>query len=116
MPASQLPTGVSTCLVVNGDFETGSLPPWTNTGDTSFTAVDSNDPHFGSFSLETGPDTSDGFIDQVIPTVAGTAYDVSFWLENYDDYWKQSFWGFFWWYYSRTGGGSGPLWVYAIYF
>ena len=47
--------------------------------------VDSNDPHFGSFSLETGPVTIDGFIDQVIPTVAGTAYDVSFWLENYDD-------------------------------
>jgi len=83
MPASQLPT--VTCLVVNGDFETGNLLPWTNTGDTSFTGVDSNDPHFGSFSLETGPDTNDGFIDQVIPTVAGTAYDVSFWLENYDD-------------------------------
>jgi hypothetical protein len=82
MPALQLPTG--TCLVVNGDFETGELPPWTNTGDTSFTAVDANNPHSGTFSLETGPATSDGFIDQVIPTVAGTAYDVSFWLENQD--------------------------------
>ena len=33
------PTGTPACLVVNGGFETGSLPPWTNTGDTSFTGV-----------------------------------------------------------------------------
>jgi hypothetical protein len=73
------------CNVVNGDFETGSLPPWINTGDTSATGVGSPAiPHSGSFALFAGPVTSDGFIDQVLPTVAGTAYDVSFWLENDD--------------------------------
>src|SRR6266513_2453279 len=64
------PTPTSTppaCLVVNGDFETGSLPPWTDTGDTSFTGVDGN-PHSGTFALFSGPVSSDGFIDQVIPT------------------------------------------------
>src|SRR5437899_10219413 len=34
------PTGTpGGCIVVNGGFETGSLPPWVNTGDTSFTGV-----------------------------------------------------------------------------
>ena len=65
------------CLVVNGGFETGSLPPWTNTGDTSFTGVDGN-PHSGADALFSGPVSSDGFIDQVIPTVEGQAYDVTF--------------------------------------
>jgi hypothetical protein len=79
------PTGTPpACIVVNGDFETGSLPPWTDTGDTSFTAVNNLNPHSGTFSLQAGPTTDDGFIDQVLPTVEGTAYDVSFWLENDD--------------------------------
>ena len=77
-------TGVGACIDVNGDFETGDLPPWINTGDTSFTGVDGN-PHSGTFALFSGPSTSDGFIDQVLPTVDGQAYDVSFWLENDDD-------------------------------
>jgi hypothetical protein len=72
-------------IVVNGGFETGSLPPWINTGDTSFTGVGPPAiPHSGSFALYSGPITSDGFIDQVLPTVAGTAYNVSFWLQNVD--------------------------------
>jgi hypothetical protein len=81
------PTPTSTppaCTVVNGDFETGSLPPWINTGDTTFTGVDSANPHSGTFELFSGPLDADGFIDQVIPTVDGQAYDVSFWLENDD--------------------------------
>ena len=80
------PTGTPpACIVVNGDFETGSLLPWTDTGDTSFTGVGPPAiPHSGAFALFSGPSTSDGFIDQTLPTVAGTAYDVSFWLENDD--------------------------------
>jgi hypothetical protein len=73
------------CIVVNGDFETGSLPPWANTGDTSFTSINNSNPHSGTFSLQSGPFTSDGFIDQFLPTVAGQGYDVSFWLENDDN-------------------------------
>src|SRR5207245_7582922 len=41
-------------------------------------------PHSGNFALFSGPSSSDGFIDQVIPTVAGQAYNVTFWLENDD--------------------------------
>ncbi len=84
-PATATPTGTPACIVVNGGFETGSLPPWTDTGDTSFTGVGSPAiPHSGAFALFSGPSTSDGFIDQVIPTVAGQAYDVTFWLQNVD--------------------------------
>ena len=77
-------TGTPSCIVVNGGFETGDLPPWTDTGDTSFTSVNTVNPHSGSFSLQAGPTTSDGFIDQTISTVDGQGYDVSFWLENDD--------------------------------
>jgi Carbohydrate binding domain len=81
-PATSAPNG--TCIVVNGDFETGDLTGWTNSGDTSFTGVDSSNPHSGTFALYSGPTSSDGFLDQVLPTVSGTAYDVSFWLANDD--------------------------------
>src|SRR5436190_4007966 len=43
------------CIVVNGGFETGDLPPWTDTGDTSFTFVSDTNPHSGTFALQTGP-------------------------------------------------------------
>ena len=67
-------------IVQNPGFETGSFPPWTISGDTSFTGVNGDMPHSGSFSEESGPATSDGFTDQVLPTLAGQGYNVSFWL------------------------------------
>jgi hypothetical protein len=83
---SPTPTATANpCIVDNGDFETGDLPPWINTGDTSFTGVGSDNPHSGTFELFSGPVDSDGFLDQVVPTQEGTAYDVSFWLANNDD-------------------------------
>jgi hypothetical protein len=72
-------------LVANPGFETGSLPPWTNTGDTSFSGVFSDFPHSGTYQFGAGPVTSDGFLDQVLPTMPGQAYNVSFWLANSDN-------------------------------
>jgi hypothetical protein len=72
-------------IVVNPGFETSTLPPWTDTGDTSFTAVINFSQHSGNYCLESGPGTSDGFIDQTLPTLGGgQAYNVSFWLSNAD--------------------------------
>jgi hypothetical protein len=77
------PVGV-VCLVVNGGFETDDFTGWINSGETDLTNVNAVHPHSGTYSEQTGPDTSDGFTDQTIATVAGTAYDVSFWLRNDD--------------------------------
>ena len=76
-PATSVPNG--TCIVVNGDFETGDFTGWTQSGDTSFTSVSTTMPHSGSFSAQLGP-LSEGFLDQNITTVPGQVYTVDFWL------------------------------------
>ena len=77
-------TAQAQSFVGNPGFETGSLPPWTISGDTSFTGVVNFNQHSGNFAFESGPTGSDGFLDQVLPTMAGTPYTVSFWLRNDD--------------------------------
>ncbi|HEY5035563.1 MAG TPA: carbohydrate binding domain-containing protein, partial [Chthoniobacterales bacterium] len=72
-------------LVQNPGFETGDFPPWVDSGDTSFSSVSSNNPHTGTFSAQMGPSSSDGFLDQTIPTTIGQNYTVDFWLSNSDD-------------------------------
>src|SRR5262249_30422683 len=67
-PGLQRPQG-DCGIIINGGWETGDFPPWTDTGDTSFTSVVDFNAHSGTFALETGPATSDGFITQTIPTV-----------------------------------------------
>jgi hypothetical protein len=71
-------------LVANPGFETGDFTGWTQTGDNSFTDVQTFDVHSGTYAAEFGPTSSDGGITQNITTVAGQGYDVSFWLDNRD--------------------------------
>jgi PEP-CTERM motif len=71
-------------IVQNPGFETGSLAPWTNTGDTSFSGVVNFNQHSGTYAFESGPTSSDGFLDQTLPTTASGLYNVSFWLRNDD--------------------------------
>ena len=63
-PATSAPSG-DCGIIVNGGFETGALDPWTDTGDTSFTAVINVNQHSGSFALESGPGTSDGLLTRL---------------------------------------------------
>jgi hypothetical protein len=75
-------------LVLNPGFETGTFANWTNSGDTSFTAVSDSSfghtPHSGTYEAHFGPTSSDGFLDQNIATSAGQSYIVDFWLSNDD--------------------------------
>lgn len=69
-------------LVANGGFETGSLSSWSLTGNTGFSGVVSTPVHSGEFAFTDGAVGSPGFLSQTVATVAGQAYDFSFWLRN----------------------------------
>ena len=69
-------------LVVNGSFETGDFSGWEQGGDTSFTFVTdfpfAGGPTDGLYHAAFGPVDDFGGIFQLIPTVAGRTYRLSF--------------------------------------
>jgi hypothetical protein len=68
-------------LVANGSFETGDFTSWTQSGNTGFTFVDGT-PHSGKYAAWLGPEGSLGYLSQQLTTVAGTQYDLDFWLRH----------------------------------
>lgn len=72
-------------LVVNGDFETGGIFPWnapaTIPNQQYFTVTTSATSHGGTHHLVMSS-TSLLYVSQVLPTVAGTDYELSFWLRR----------------------------------
>lgn len=76
-------------LVQNGDFETGNLSGWTesgNTGSAGGVSV-SKAPdyvHSGQWGAELGSSGSLGYLSQTVPTLAGQAYLLSLWLDSPD--------------------------------
>ena len=71
-------------IVVNGGFETGDFTGWTQFGDTSFSAVDTNAPFAGTYAAYFGPAETGG-ITQTLATTAGFLYHIHFWLQNEAD-------------------------------
>jgi outer membrane autotransporter protein len=76
-------------IVVNGDFETGSLLNWTQSGNTGDTFVQSGPfnpshagPYSGSYYLLAGPVTNPGFISQNLVTIPGTQYLLTYHLAS----------------------------------
>ncbi|KAF4502709.1 hypothetical protein FAGAP_1050 [Fusarium agapanthi] len=46
-------------ILVNGDFESGSIAPWSNSGLAAFADIDSSTVHAGSYSLKMGSQASE---------------------------------------------------------
>jgi len=68
-------TEASANLIVNGDFEAGTLAPWTASGGV---VIDSSMPNNGNFDAAF---FTNGTLSQFIPT-AGTNFTLSFALNN----------------------------------
>jgi hypothetical protein len=75
-------TAYATPLLLNGGFETGNFTDWTVSGDTSGIVVDTDYPHSGTYAADGGAVGSLSYISQMIPTVVGDTYQLSWWLSN----------------------------------
>src|SRR5215831_4424286 len=62
-------------LVLNGGFETGDFPPWSESG--SEVRCGTGFQHSGNCDVVT---FGDQILDQNIPTVIGASYTLDFWL------------------------------------
>ena len=70
--------------MLNGGFETGDFTGWTLSGNSTNTYVTDNSifVHSGTYAARLGPVGSPGYLTTTVPTVAGTNYTLSYWLEN----------------------------------
>lgn len=79
-------------IVQNGGFETGDFSGWTLVGDTitvhnvyNIVATDADYPdvvHSGNFGAFLGENGYAATLTQVLPTIPGQPYLISFWLDN----------------------------------
>jgi hypothetical protein len=80
-------------IVGNGGFETGNFPPWKKLGNTGNNTapinaasngvfgIDQDSAHTGNFGLFAGPVGTKGYLQQTLHTVAGSKYNLSFWMD-----------------------------------
>jgi hypothetical protein len=73
-------------LVQNGGFETGNFSFWNEEGNFADCTVSSSAPavHSGNYGALLGSAGSLGYLSQSLPTVAGSNYLVSLWLDSPD--------------------------------
>lgn len=75
-----------TQLLINGDFETGNLSPWTLTSSSSCQSssggIVTNSPcTYGHFCYEDGCKQESNFLRQQFNVIAGEMYVISFYLK-----------------------------------
>jgi hypothetical protein len=73
-------------LVQNGGFETGDFSDWTLIEDASESLVstDAIAVHSGTYGVELGEAGDLAYLTQAIPTVPGSSYSISLWLDSSD--------------------------------
>jgi hypothetical protein len=71
-------------LLQNGDFASGNMNGWVQSGNTGGTSVSTSPAYAysGNYGLSAGPSGSLGFLSQTISTVPGQSYLLSFWLDS----------------------------------
>jgi hypothetical protein len=67
-------------LVVNGDFETGSLAPWTQSIPNA--TVVSGQAHSGTYAAQLAPASQAAGIQQSLTLVGGQEYVLDFWAKR----------------------------------
>ena len=67
-------------MVTNGGFETGDFSGWLSSIDPVWDGVDSNAPQAGTYAAFFGNPGGNSTISQMLATVAGTTYNIRFWL------------------------------------
>ena len=68
--------------VVNGDFETGALAPFTVTASNAFPGVINIAPHAGQYHFRGYDNVGDGDLTQSLSTVTGGSYTISAWVRT----------------------------------
>ena len=79
-------------IVINGGFETGDFTGWALSGDTTFCGVSRVTPELahdttvqsGQYGAYFGTAHSLTYLSQTLSTTPGQAYNLSFWLADYD--------------------------------
>ena len=70
--------------VVNGDFETGVLAPFTAIETSAYARVDTVAPHGGTYHFRSYENNGDGDLSQPLSTIPGATYTVSAWVRSSD--------------------------------
>lgn len=79
---SVLPAAASSNLVYNGGFESGDFTGWILSGNPIPGTVDASSPHSGTYAANLFASGSPGYLEQVLTTTPGTAYQLNYFLES----------------------------------